>query len=158
MGAIAGYSTATNYKLYYSATQITEKSETNIEAAVTDANLIGNASEVGGLTNSTESLSQAILGQKLAITIPSQATPEPVEVTMALDHSDADISTITTASGSNTLSTFILSYTSGNDGTYVVWDGRIAGDSIVIPTGAVSTFSFMIYREGAITLVDNDNT
>ena len=157
MGALAGYSTGTNYKLYYSATRITEKSETNIEAAVIDANLIGNASEVSELKDTSESFSQPILGAKLAITVPSQANPEDVEVIIALDHADTDVSTIKTASGTGTLSTFILAYTSGSDGTYVVWDGRIGGTTINLPVGGVSTFSFMIHREGQVVTVDNDN-
>lgn len=147
---MAGLSTeyaASSTKVFYSAALITENSASKAETAATDTARVKNVTSIGDISNSRNVETYPIYGEDYARSLPGQADPGTVDITMAWIPTDA-IHQIFTADDGKVIHTFILQTTAGEEVTYETFDGRISDASKTGTGDGPRTLSVTVARVG----------
>lgn len=142
-------------RLYYSATVISEKSEANLEAAITDGNRIGNLTEPGEIVNESTNITYAVAGEDFSSSIPGQRNPGTYDFTIAIDWNQAIVTTLANDSGRETHTWIVQWYQSETNFTLAAFDGRVGTATITGGVGEVVTLNLSIFRIGGSTIVQN---
>ena len=142
-------------ELYFSSAVIESKTETNLEAAVTDDNKIGFITEPGDIGAERTVISFAVAGEDYSSSVVGQADPGTYDFTIAIDWTETLHNTLATDDGKTT-HTFIvkLNQTDANN-TLIAFGGRIANATIGGAVGEVGTLNVSVARTGAHTIVHN---
>ena len=152
-GRLAGY----NATLHYSASVITAKTETNVEAVTgAAANTVQDVASMGGLTKEREIIPIPVYGAETGGALPGQAPAGTFDFTVTLDQSNTLHTGFRDDTGV-TEHTFIVNFTQGTNNTYAVFDGRIANATVNQPIDGAITMDISVARSGSITWVDNAN-
>ena len=155
MPAVAGRAAGFIAELYYVPTVITDKSEANLEAAVTSDNRVIDVASMGTLARERNIISVPVYGEDVAGSLAGQADPGSFDfnVTMNFDNS---VHTAIRDDNGRTQHTFIVRFfQSATDNTLAAFDGFIANASVGQPIDDRIQMDVSIARSGAITWVDN---
>ncbi len=156
MSAITGNAVGFIATLYRVASVITDKSETNLEAAITSGNKVNGVKEMStGLKSERSIIDVPVFGEDTMSKIPGQADPGTFDFSAAYDGTDAVHNAIRDDSGL-TQATYIVVFTqSATAKTYAAFDGYTASGSVNFPIDDVISLDASIARSGSVTWVDN---
>lgn len=158
MPAVQGNYAGDITEIYYVATVIDDKSESNLEAAITADNRIGNITEIGEVTAEATNIEFALAGEEYSSSIPGQRSPGTYEFTVAADWSNTLHNTLATLSPRESHTFIVVLNQSTANRTYIAFDGRLGNATIGGGVGEVGTIAFSVFRTGAHTIVHNATT
>lgn len=158
MAAVQGNYAGDITQIYYVPTVIADKSETNLEAAIIDANRIGNVTEVGEVTAEATNIEFGIAGEEFSSSIPGQRSPGTYDFTVAVDWSNALHNTLATLSPRESHTWIVVLAQSATDRTYIAFDGRLGNATVGGSVGEVGTLTLSVFRTGAHTIVHDATT
>ena len=158
MASVQGNYAGDITRIYYVPTVIADKTETNIEAALVDANRVGFVTEVGEVTAEANNIEYAIAGEDFSSSIPGQRSPGTYDFTVAVDWSNALHNTLATLSPRETHTWIVELFQSATDATYIAFDGRLGNATVGGGVGEVGTLTLSVFRTGAHVIVHNATT
>ena len=155
MAAVAGRSAGVIAELYFSPTVITDKSETNLEAAVTTANRVIDVASMGTLSRERAIISIPVYGEDVAGTLPGQADPGTFDFNVTFNFDNTVHTALRDNDGRNQ-HTFIIRFFQDSDNfTLAAFDGYVANASISQPIDDRIQMDCSVARSGAVTWVDD---
>ena len=155
MPAVSGRSAGFIATLYHVATVISDKSETNLEAAIVSANLVKDVAEMGTLDKTRNIIDVPVYGQDVAGKLAGQADPGTFDFNVTFDFSDTKHKALRDDTG-RVEGTYIVVYEqSTNNKTYAAFDGFLANASLGQPIDGRVQMDFTAARSGDVTWVDN---
>ena len=155
MTAVTGRAAGFIAKLYYSATVISDKSESNLETAITTNNLVKDVAEMGALTKERTIIDIPVYGVDVAGKLPGQADPGTFDFNVTLNLDDTVHKAFRDDDG-KLQHTFIVEFQqSATAKTYAAFDGFIANATVEQPIDDRIQMNVSVARSGAVTWVDN---
>ena len=156
MAAVTGRAAGYIAKLWYSATVITAKTETNIETVLNTAgNQIIDVRDMGALQKNRQIIDIPVYGEDTAGKLPGQADPGTFDFTVTMNFDNAMHVALRDDAGT-TEHTFIVEFeqTSTNT-TYAAFDGYIANATVTQAIDGSINMECSVARSGEITWVNN---
>ena len=155
MTAVMGRGAGFIATLYQSTAVITDKSESNLETAISTANTVIDVSAMGALQKQRQIIDIPVYGADVAGKLPGQADPGTFDFTVTLNLNDTLHTTIRDDDG-RTEHTYIVEYEqTATAKTYAAFDGFVANASVSQAIDGAITMDCSIARSGDVTWVDN---
>lgn len=168
MAHVAGPYAGDITEIWWNSAGTTAHTETAIETLLgTLTNRVGSVTEVGEITAEATNIEFSLAGEEFSSSIPGQRSPGTYDFTVAYDPSNTVHQALLADSGRQTR-TFIVvlrqgtttaansgAPTSGQEVTYIAFDGRIGNTTISGNVGEVGTLQISIFRTGGRTIVSN---
>ena len=155
MTAVTGRAAGFIAKLYYSATVVTTKDESNIETAAASGNLVKDVSSMGALSKARTIIDIPVYGADVAGKLPGQADPGTFDFTVTLNLDDTTHKAFRDDTG-RVQHTFVVEYEQTSTAkTYAAFDGFIANATVNQAIDGAITMDVSVARSGDVTWVDN---
>ncbi len=155
MAAVTGRAAGFIATLYHVATVITDKSETNLEAAEITANLVKDVASMGSLDKVRNIIDVPVYGADVAGKLAGQADPGTFDFNVTFDFSDTKHVALRDDAG-RVEGTYIVVFTQSSTAkTYAAFDGFLANASLSQPIDDRIQADFSVARSGDVTWVDN---
>ena len=155
MAAVNGVYAGDITEIYFLASPLSTVDEASIETAAVDANEVPNVTEIGTLASESDIITYNVAGATFSGSLPGQRNPGTFDFGIAIDWTQAIVTTIYNDTGKSTRGIILVYNESSTNKTYIYFEGRVASTSISGNVGEVATINCSIARTGAATVIQN---
>ena len=157
MAAVVGRAAGFIAELYYVPAVITDKSESNLEAAAIAANRVIDVASMGTLDRQRNIISVPVYGEDVAGSLAGQADPGTFDFNVTMNFDDSVHTALRDDDGRNQHTFIIRFFQNSNDYTLAAFDGFVANASVGQPIDDRIQMDCSVARSGAVTWVDNSS-